>query len=613
MTKNEKLILQRKIVKDLFKSLETVPEGKKEYLTYFKNQIRELFKLEMRFYGFVCDKKNTRYNEINLIFKNDSSRCSRWVAYYKGGFYNNKRHKMTSPSSIVINNKYQVSDLFSDDINIRMKACRDVLKSLFHEIRHFRQHVMMESGYTCYHDLRRAREEAIHHANPEEFYKYNHCQYSAEADANVSAYRRLSDLKIGDEYTKFGYLLNCSDRDVSYILVNDKGLVDRDTYISDECDKVMKNRGLFCSFRGEPILKKEYDSWGDPIPLATLIKNYKNETLDVKNSGAFDDKTKRRMLKDIKVLYYELFDKRIRKFDLFELYEAYKAHGYKEIQKLLNNLSLYNKREKERKLDLLTSKKYNLILYRTNLSDYFRYIDEGIADPERKYRKAIDTKVYVRRMGFSHANPDIDEFLKSNAFRSKLPLDGYYMTHEGKRMSINYFVKYFLIPQLEMTPNKKDYYKAMFISLKRLVVPSSDMEAAKCMSFVNENFHELDGKIFDFMMFINYPLIKTVDENDLDNYKMVAQLINNDINALHFFDVVRTKLDGKYYYLYTEEQIEWAKEINEAAMKLNGDRLFNPLYVNYYYKLMNNTNWKKVLKEMERYKTYLSNKGLTLR
>ena len=37
------------------------------------------------------------------------------------------------------------------------------------------------------------------------------------------------------------------------------------------------------------------------------------------------------------------------------------------------------------------------------------------------------------------------------------------------------------------------------------------------------------------------------------------------------------------------------------------------MMMNYYYKLMNNTKWKKILKEMERYKTYLSNKGLALR
>ena len=610
ITLEEKINEQKKIVTEMFSSLKEKPKCKTDYLEYFKKCIKKLFKIEMDYYGFECFNNKNSDNEVVIVFEKKEND---YAAFFNAGHRNPKNGKLTSRNKIIINTQYNFDELFSNDIFVRMNACRILLKALFHEVAHLRQNYLLNENKTSYLYYLLAKEDVIHLLHPKDFYELNHDTYVSEADANVNAFKEFSELHVLSQYQKYLYAECVADREISYIHSKKFGLIDRDSYIDSSADGIIESYEVLSEFDGYHFLSKEFYDNCTVRPLSNLIENFKNEIKEAKKIT--NSNTKKETIKDIKGLYYVLFIKRLIEGNIMEFIGAINKHGLKEIEDLINTLKLFILSEEKRKNDLLDKKQEELNnLLKSNIAHY--EINKGyIANPRSRYTNSVSTTDFVKTLDLSNVDMYIRDFLKDKAFKERLPINGYYIKRNGKRMSIKAFVEKILIPEFLKKEPIDDiivYSREWFIRVyKRLLVKhfvsSREMKTIYCRNSIKEDTNEKLSYIERAQEIISDPNVTKYDDHSLYMFNLVVKLCNNDEEAFSILDTPRFKIKGIQYYSFAPEQMNLINELYGVAYNLSNDQLLNPEGIYYYNILINNIKFARIKRNLDKYIEYLAN------
>ena len=578
----EKINRQRKIIDGLFHTVVGQLLSKEQLIEYVKKCVEILFKLEIRYYKL--DTGN-RHPNIELQFFADKRAAP--------GYFRKRNEILNIPYTININEEFDFDDLFSEKVGARIFACRDILLTLFHEFKHLRQRLAIDTGICSYYNLRNAKEELVHSNNIKSFYKYNHNRYAMEADADYSSFESL--VHNGNKDSDITSLLELrrAQREVSFILT-DKGIVNRDKYIDEQTDKIMESMGILVFVDGEKLLKYEYDSNCNPISFSDLIKN--NGRTIMVNSFLIPSmgvEVSKPIEKDIKSLYFYLFNKKILSGDKIELIEAILEHGEDKILELLNELYIYNRNERNRKNKLVKESTDYFLKNNPYVGLRFEMNNGYIADPKKQFKAAISTEDFVtHQLGIKNEDPRIVEFLNHDNFKEMLPIQGYFVDNSGKKVSIKDYVHNILIPALkkiEIDPDKDfiaKYTEAYYGSIDEYFITGAEMSSNYAYTQINKDYQEQMAAIEEYRKLIESKLYKQYNHTLLSNMKSVIDIVKHE-KLPKGFSTETTNGVMKTY----EEQRELYQTLIEASKVLSKDMLLNPEGMNYHKKLLSNPSF----------------------
>ena len=601
---NDKNSLQRLAISQLLEELrEKKPEKNQAIDNFLLAYLRKIFMYEMEYYGVNWQGVDEE-DEILLIFDYDKK------AKCHGGFLSavdvgRGKFVLVKPEIYIhLNNKERIG-LFSDDPDERVRNGAGIVQTLFHEIGHFRQFLMIQENRSSKQALRWAK-EALYARIINYLYSMNHDRFSMEADAE--AYLNEMDLEVinGGEETKRKKTINEAITGTDYIVIPNGKIVDRDTFIDEQLDSIVKHykmgEGLFVLY---PILRKEYNKNRTHKSLSDIMGGYFAE---IKRAKAIIDKKEREIIiRDIKEMYFDIFNRYVSKDNRFELLEAVRIHGLTKVTNILQELRLYNKAEKRRKLDLLSAK-HDAASLRENK---YKRFNNGYVAGTNDYAPEFtdDVMAYQLKnllMGkYGKLTNEIKLFLATPFCYNQLPLFGYFMLKSGKKISFEDFYQKYLIPRLTLIEDPKDYSKEYTKVLEEYTKPFCDIEYLHSCEMVNQEYQKRENTIESWM---NLPFLQKDAKDDfmqlysmeeLSYMKWVIQICNNEPDALEFFEVPEVLVGYKMQGDYKPHHYKALTLLLSAAERLNHEPVFNPNNTNFTNKISNNGSFKKLTEKME--------------
>ena len=600
----EKIAKQRHIVNELFFSLIDVPKNKKQYVNYFQNQIKELFKIEMDYYGIPCLQEDSTKNKIELQFIRGKKSDRFSARLLNNTRINEDGSIIRSTPKLIINTTPYFKYLFDQSYKARMKSCKMIIIDLFHEIRHLRQFAMYIEGVSNYDALKSAKESYLFNCKflHPDFYNANHDNFTAETDADYYSFQTLEDIGIGLEYTNYNKTIVEAEREFSTIVSPFIGLLDRDVCVHAMFDSLMSLEKKYSYFLDKPILQKEYNLVGVPLRLGDLITNFKREIKSIEKSD-FKDEQKKILISDTTKMYYELFIRRLVYQDNFELYEAISIHGKEVINDILSKLQSYNARQKNIKADAVRTKTTEIEkLYFEG--KWKRVANRGfIANPNNDFQDAIYVREFMNKIKLGKLPCKLVFFLMSVKFLSELPLEGYYLFRDGRKVSIEDFLKKYLLPVLKET-KPSNYYFAFQIVRDSYCEPAFKANAAFCYEQINKKYQTVDtkiSKIASIDVLTGKSDFKSIYDWDTAHFMELAKkMADGDMAAYGqiFGGVIIEDFDLPHAQFKLEHVRRFEKMLSYAEM-LTNDTIFNPEGVNYKEKLLSDLTYKKYVKEIE--------------
>lgn len=371
MTREEKNRLQRLEIEKILRFFKDnqLDMNNTEMINKIKNAITRVFELEIREMGYIFNSKgNISKNTFELKFVNDDKLT--WRGIY---FCGKKVEKgiVVQQKPLIEYNIYRLCrKLTSDTQDIRMKACRELFKTVFHEIQHHKQYLMTISDVSSKEAIMYARDFATRAYLERVWYtknrkKGNYDGFVIENNANEVGYRRymeitgdtderisdLIDIEIGKIWIK-GYKANIDSKD-GKVHYNSGGFKEKDDVIIPIIDSIICERGLTDTLLMFPILQKEYNLDGSKKTAYELITNMNKEEEKIKRDSTLSERERRKLLKDGREMYYELIYRQIEKCTTKQITELSTQIGKQNLIVLLENISCYFECEIERKLEKL--------------------------------------------------------------------------------------------------------------------------------------------------------------------------------------------------------------------------------------------------------------------
>lgn len=200
MTREEKNNLQKAEIENILNFFKDnqLDMNNTEMINKIKNAITRVFELEIREMGYIFNSKgNISKNTFELKFVNDDKLT--WRGRY---FCGKKVEKgiVVQQKPLIEYNIYRLCrKLTSDTQDIRMKACRELFKTVFHEIQHHKQFLMTISDVSSKEAIMYARDFATRAYLERVWYtknrkKGNYDGFVIENNANEVGYRRYMEI-----------------------------------------------------------------------------------------------------------------------------------------------------------------------------------------------------------------------------------------------------------------------------------------------------------------------------------------------------------------------------------------------------------------------------------
>ena len=611
ITLREKKERQRIIINELFASLEEVPIDQDEYLeNFFYGKIKELFKIELDYYGVKCLQENPEDNEMEISFKYEDDDVKWSASFDKKVIVGSDHYQEHGTQGIRFNtNSRAYKELFFEDKEKRLTACRYIIFTLFHELEHYRQNELCRSGISSYAALKYAKDDLFLSIHNDVYYD-NHDRMASEADSHYYARKEYNGIIPLDKFEYNNMIVQLCNREMQNIAVEGIGLVERDNYIRACVDYYLTKEQYAGNLMYYPILAKEYNENCTPKSITDLITNFYVE-IDKVNRTVKNPRTRNILIRDIKSLYFEILNTKVRENDRFELYEAIKFHGQDTIQKTFNDLRLYNINEKKRKIGIVNKKQQ---AYKKMLT-YYTYTGsnpEYIINPFKKgneVTKASDFASFISfdfRVLSSRIRDRLQELFKSEQFIYRIPVYGHYVLKNGEKISIMDFLYQYAIPLLERCKNEDDLFKKYMEIAMEYLKPYCEVDAAYSLKAVNKQYKEYDKKVNNILSssLVNDPkelnrLNTSYNEIILYRMKYVKMICNKEVSI--YSDPCDESVSDKTIIVnHLNGPIFMLSQLMNAAQLLSTDLSLNPNKINYYEKLNNHKKIKDIKKEMER-------------
>ena len=592
MSLEEKNQKEKKVIEDIFEFISTFRVDSKENIDTYFDYFRELFRIEMDFYGEKYSSLNLKENDLNLDFVYMDVWGTRNIpAVYK------PKEAHDGLESIEFNTHMRLFDAaFSVIDEQRVEATKVLISTLFHEMRHHRQRELMRMGYPSIFTLRYIKEVIMHEDLA--LYYMNHDRIGIEADAITTALTQdeLFDTN-ADKYRILGSIE--VDKELAYLLTPDRGVVDRDTYFDIKADREIKKMGSIRGHWAYKTLSLEYNDDATPKRLSALISDYIEKLKEIETN--VEDKEERRtLLKDLKELYFSLFNKRLLNNNKFEFLNAIKDHGNDVMTQLLEELNYFNATDKNKKSELLKSK---LLAHeeKNDVEDRFDLNNGYIANPFDNFKKAISTFDFIDCLNI-HAAPSVLYFLRSKVFTQYLPPQGYFVTKLGNKMSIEDYINNLLVPAL----SDRWYIEAAFDQtnldlLDENFIPTYQMEINFCYETINKDYQRKNNKIKEYYKLLDETALYGYPAGLLESMETVTLLCERDKDAIEEFYFNAPK-QGQHF---DPSDYTWVNDLINASIALSQDPILNPGRVNYYSRLMKIEQIRYIIKCVEDYNTKL--------
>ncbi|MGM9877994.1 MAG: hypothetical protein ACI33S_05015 [Bacilli bacterium] len=503
--KEELIKLEKQKVKEIldFVRINQLSKGTKDY-EYFKKLISDLFIIDISLY-----KKNQ--DSVKLIFINDPD------VTMLGNFKDESNYDVFL-DKIVNDGSYEVklnesnecfSKLDSSDVNLRVYACSELIRILFHEIRHYRQMQIVYSSESSDKALKYAKEYIlINSINIRDRYRKNHDKYLSENDSELFSKNKISRYIPGIKKDNLdhiaSYLFETIEIEDKYFAKMKE--VPREDYVNYFVDALLnRQKGNLYYLKRYPILQKEYNMDGSKKSLTELVNNYYNELLEC------NDKIK---TINIKRMYFDIIYRRL-------------IPLRKEQEISLEEIELLSKDERfitllsEMKQEFLRIKKINLALLdkiyikKCKCDSNLNYINRNnktvkyyIKDTAFIYKVSEFIKLFnldfIRNNGnLSDEEKSLSEQFLYNYFFTRLPKSGYFILKDKTKINILDFYEKYIIPNI----NKLCYLdlNGYIEFLKEIVISECE-----CENIINK---EITNKFYQRKI------------NVIDNFK--AKLISN--------------------------------------------------------------------------------------
>ncbi len=436
-----------------------------------KDTLKELFLIEISRYGL---------SDVDIEFELDGD--------YLGNFsfdvvknieeYDYKNYKVKIALDSI------VGESLNFDISSRLNAFKYLLKSLYHEIEHYIQFKKLTTNISSRDNLRFAREFVItdlkfehDYDNSRSIYENNHNAFSIEADADYIAHQKISILL---DHFNTSSILDSSVRKLDTVLgdINER---EREELIDEKVSKLIKlNPSILDKL---PILKKEFNIYGEHIDASSLITNMYNEVSEVYKCD-ISEKEKSFIIRNIYNMYYELIFNRIKE-NKGEIYNIINLIGENNTFILLNNIKeLY--RENRIFKSNLSKRKFDIRTRLDSKDDYLK-----TRGPRSKIKVSENGKnIYYEVDEYANKylllDNESDKYIR-DAFVHKIPECGYFILKNGKKILPNDFMHLYLIGNVRID-NK---YNDIMEICKEHLMSTTQMEHKIELERINSDYQSV--------------------------------------------------------------------------------------------------------------------------
>ena len=345
-----------------------------KYIKYFKEN-----KLDLEDYEFIEELENSiakimkiQIDEIgmNLRFEpenyEDKQKNDIYLGFIKkeddnnnsnlGSFYPN--HKNMKPKITINLCNYKDIYLNDDDPNKRVWGCLRMFRTLFHELGHYKQYLMVKQCVSSKDALSYGRDFVLLPYR-RALYDRNYDSFAIETNANLEAFKEYDKIMGEDEFSmrsKYLYKGEFETGRYKYYKADKNGRKRSHKKMRDDVsrkiiDQILSNENKDYIFEISPILLKEYNyedcSRKTPVQ---LIEEMEGEKALFERSDFIEEDEKQKLLTDSKEMYFELIYIALKDAKKEQLIEIIDKYGKKYFEELLDDLKQYFDNEMNRKI-----------------------------------------------------------------------------------------------------------------------------------------------------------------------------------------------------------------------------------------------------------------------
>lgn len=431
--------------------------------------ITHIFKVEVEEMGYHFDPNNPESpdNTFKLKILNDAKMKFRGQYLDYCRMRNGKlEHRVPM---IVLNLANLLEGLESTNSKLRLKTCKEMFKTIFHELQHHRQCVMAHSNISSNNVIRFARDFITMRILSKEWYSKdektgNYLEYTIENDANAAGYTRLLNV-MGeeDEELESRRDMHIGRRNISRYKINttsadgskryaSKGYREKDDVTIPVLDDLIKNENYRYILDEFPILKKEYNSDGSKKSAVSLIRNMQNEINQISRRKDLQKTIKEELIIDCKEMYYELIYRQLSDTQIDVLKRNF---GKEELTQIFNDMQKYFQdtmkkqikgSEQLAKARETAIKKYGFVFFSNNNIGTIEIEQNG----EKKklgfedFMKTIDSELLGQKVivptSKEYVEYSVEEYIKEYLF-FRIPANGKFKMKDGTTITAKEFVE----------------------------------------------------------------------------------------------------------------------------------------------------------------------------
>jgi len=476
MTREEKINAQREEITrvfDYFKDNQ-LDTSNQQVMSMIQNAITRVFQLEVEEMGYTFDPNGSN-NTFKLTLENNRNSGKRGANEHIRSIQNGEL--VVSTPHIKYNLANLCNGLENADEGTRLTACKNMFKTVFHEIQHHRQELMTATTVSSKEAMMYARDMVLHKYLDKSFYSRdgvtgNYTEFSAENNANEVGYRQLLEtLGIRDEETarlgdiesgRFNtnrYKAKVTSFDgKSYF--DSEGLQERSDVAVPILDKLIGDRGMTDILKLYPILQKEFNMDGTKKNAVDLIRSMQSEVSDISQMQDISDKDRKKLTRDSQEMYYELIYNALEKSTPEQIQELASQIGKDECKELFEKMGLYFQIELENR----TGKSARMAAAQEKLGAFIEPSNNGTIMVEENGKKSfltveqfidtIDGEMLKKTFKVpGKGEVSAEDFIKKNCFKY-LAQDGKMTLKDGTVLTAKEYVEQYM---LQMGELRQDY------------------------------------------------------------------------------------------------------------------------------------------------------------
>lgn len=566
MDKKTKVEKQREIIFDFFEYFKTHKFNAADTndIAFIKAAFVLLSYCELSYMGINIDFKNPQNNDVVFKLINNSSKeflgeCITDVSKDKSNNYGIKR------TCIRMNIGPIESDLSDDSAMTRIKACQEFVKTVFHELRHFRQFLMTQLNISSTEALSFARDFVLTDFIEDDFYTNNYKNFALEADANESEAVEFMDITginnnqtlrqkaLGTRRKLVGmYKADSYSIDGNYYW-DSHGFKDRDIVSINILDDIITKKGNTQVIEKYPILSKEYNSDGSKKTAYQLFQNMFAEEFEYTQNPDLSESERLVLIKDSREMYYELLIRALDKCSKDETSKILTDFGKTRINKVLTDMKRYFDNQFDAKTIAVTQSKakrkpgsfqapYN------DSTTIIKIKGKSTRVPVTEIYRAFDEKTLKKPIGNGLTFRD---FLSKSFIMNKLPQFGNFYTKDGKKMDIKSFFETYLLPRRDLAHMKNaDFY----LLLKENTKTYPEIQYLDTLDRLTRFHHSQTKRIETFSKHINslmcFPTIlgynSTADHPFISFSDFQSLILQSEITESEIRDVKNTFIKREF-------------------------------------------------------------------